>query len=85
MLCETGLNPSTLQDMCASFVLRPETLYTGSNQQYAQCCQAPFVNDTVAICGRNITVGGLDGVIQVKRHLKDMPLKLDQLISGSEF
>ena len=65
MLCDTGLNPETLQGMCESFTLRPETLYAESNQQYAQCCQTPYVDEEVAICGQNITVGGLEGSIQV--------------------
>lgn len=65
MLCETGLNTETLENMCETFVLRPETLYAASNQQYAQCCDASFVNQSVAICGTNITIGGIDGYIEV--------------------
>ena len=79
MLCETGLDQETLSSMCEMFILRPEMLYVDANQQYAQCCQVPIVDESIAICGTNLTVGGVDVLPVAECHKAKTMFNWDQL------
>eukprot|EP00095_Tigriopus_kingsejongensis_P011912 maker-scaffold111_size354240-snap-gene-2.29 protein:Tk11912 transcript:maker-scaffold111_size354240-snap-gene-2.29-mRNA-1 annotation:"atp-binding cassette sub-family a member 3" len=58
-LCETGIQRDTLEAWCSLFRVKPETLLSEANRKYAQCCQTPYVNETMVVCGRNFTLGTL--------------------------
>lgn len=42
------------------FTNRPETLIPEANRNYAQCCEAPYVDPSIAICGQTFPFGPIE-------------------------
>ncbi len=66
-----GIDSETLYALCDLYRMRPEVLLSEQSRQYAQCCQVPYVNETVAICGRVVTIAGADFVVSCDNFSQD--------------